>query len=76
MIYTIQYKTNNGIVQATIYIPLPYTQQNSTGETVKKVVPVAEVTQFVDEDGNVKGAYRLGTSIMMAATAIATVMMS
>jgi hypothetical protein len=33
----------------------------------------AEVTQFVDEKGNVKGAYKLGASIMMMASLIASV---
>jgi len=73
MIYTIQYKTATGVVQATVYVPI---LKQKVGETVKSVSQDPEVTQFVDEQGKVTGAYKLGTSLMMMASLVASVMLA
>lgn len=77
MIYTIQYKTADGVVQATVYEGhVNRTVKKDTESKVELVYLKPQVTQFVDEKGNVKGAYKLGASLMMAASLIATVMLA
>jgi|TARA_B110000285_G_C14929301_1_gene516582 hypothetical protein len=70
--YTIQYQTESGTVQATIYVPAV----KYTNEDVTAVNNEPEVTQFVDEKGAVTGAYKLGASVMMFASLIASVMLA
>ena len=70
--YIIQYKVKTGTVQATVYVPA--VKKTGTGGKVTSVNEPAEVTQFVDEKGVVtNGAYKLGASIMMMASVIASV---
>lgn len=73
IIYTIQYQTSEGIVQATVYVPAV---KRTVEGTVKVVHEGPEVTQFVDVDGTVTGAGKLTASLMMVASLIATVMLS
>jgi len=79
IIYTIQYQVKVadgklGTVQATIYVPL-VSEKNKAG-VVSQVSKPAEVTQFVDTNGVTTGAFKLGTSIVMMASLIASVMLA
>lgn len=77
IIYTIQYLTADGTVQATVYVgAVKRTVQEGTESSIKTVNLEPQVTQFVDEDGLVTGAYKLGASIMMMASLVATVMLA
>lgn len=77
IIYTIQYKTADGVVQATVYEGhVNRTVKKDTESKVELVYLKPQVTQFVDEKGNVKGAYKIGASLMMMASLIATVMLA
>ena len=73
VVYTIQYQVKTGTVQATVYVPaVMNTVGTGADKQVKKVSQAPEVTQFVDEKGVVTGAFKLGASIMMAASLVAT----
>ena len=77
IVYTIQYLTADGTVQATVYVgAVKRTVQEGSSSSVKTVALEPQVTQFVDEEGLVTGAYRLGASIMMMASLVATVMLA
>jgi len=74
VVYTIQYQVKTGTVQATVYVPaVMNTVGSGSDKQVKKVSQAPEVTQFVDEKGEVTGAYKLGASIMMIASLVASV---